>query len=379
MKARHLAAISRRIFQGIRHDKRTMAMIGIVPVAWMCVFGFAFSGDVKNVKVVVVNQDRGYSMGTTNVSIAATIVDKLQDDILRITEMDDPEQAIQQVKEGRSDGVIIFPANFTLRVLSRLINPRDNEQASISVRTDDSNVNIASTIKKRVADALLEAMNASGYSSPVNVDTSEPIYAKNARFVDAFVPGVVAFATYLVATLLTLISFVSERTTGTLERLLSTPLTEGEIVGGYALAFGLISILQVSILLGVAIVAFDVMIVGDVGLAFVIAALLAVVGQSLGILLSSAARRELQAVQFFPLIVIPAFLLSGVFWPIEAIPAWLRPASYLIPTTYAVEALRSVMLRGWGLERIGLDLATLAAFASFFLTLAVVSLRRGRR
>jgi len=379
MNARHLAAISRRILQGIRHDKRTMALIGIVPVAWMCVFGLAFSGDLKNIKVTLVNQDQGYSIMGKNLSISAAIVEALRDDVLKIVEMDSADQAVQEVSEGRSRGVIIFPANFTRRALAKLTNPQSTDQASIVVRTDDSNVNIASTIRKRVADSLMEAMSASGYSSPVSADASEPIYAKGARFVDAFVPGVLAFATYLVATLLTLISFVSERTTGTLERLLSTPLTPGEIVGGYGLAFGLISVIQVTILLVVAMAAFNVMIVGDVALAFLIPALLAISGQSLGILLSSAAKRELQAIQFFPLIVIPAFLLSGVFWPVEAIPAWLRPASYLIPTTYAVEALRSVMLRGWGLGKIVLHLIALVAFACFFLAAAVLHLSRGER
>ena len=222
-------------------------------------------------------------------------------------------------------------------------------------------------------------MSASGFGSPFTVDATDPIYAKNARFVDAFVPGVLVFATYLVATMLTLISFVGERTRGTLERLLSTPLTDGEIVTGYALAFGLVSILQVCLLLAVAILAFNIMIVGNLFLAFIIAALLAVTGQSLGILLSSAVKREVQAMQFFPLIVMPAFLLSGVFWPLEATPAWLRPASYFIPTTYAVEALRSVMLRGWGLDKIWLQLVALIVFAVVFLIAGAVSLRLGRR
>ncbi len=227
--------------------------------------------------------------------------------------MNDIDRAVEEVRDGRYRGVITFPANFTRTALMKFLNPSSKEHTAIGVRTDDSNVNIANAIKKQVADALLRAMNASGFGSPVTVDATDPIYAKNARFVDAFVPGVLAFATYLVATMLTLISFVGERTGGTLERLLSTPLTDGEIVAGYALAFGLVSILQVCLLLAVAILAFNIMIVGNLFLAFIIAALLAVTGQSLGILLSSAVKREVQAMQFFPLIVMPAFLLSGFF------------------------------------------------------------------
>jgi ABC-2 type transport system permease protein len=117
-------------------------------------------------------------------------------------------------------------------------------------------------------------------------------------------------------------------------------------------------------------------VVGNVLLAFLVVALLAVVSQALGILLSSLAKREGQAVQFIPFIILPVFLLSGVFWPIEAIPAWLRPLSYLVPPTYAVDACRAVILKGWGLDKIWIDVAVLVAFAALFLVMAALSLKR---
>src|SRR5665647_2824162 len=87
-------------------------------------------------------------------------------------------------------------------------------------------------------------------------------------------------------------------------------------------------------------------------------------------------RDRAQAIQFLPIVVLPAFLLSGVFWPIQAIPAWLRPVSYIIPTTYAVDAVRSVIIRGWGLDKIYPDVVALLIFASVFLVLATLLLRR---
>ena len=87
---------------------------------------------------------------------------------------------------------------------------------------------------------------------------------------------------------------------------------------------------------------------------------------------------EGQAIQFFPLIVLPTFLLAGIFWPVEAIPSWLRPLSYVIPPSYAVDAIRSVMLRGWGIGEIWVDLVAFLAFAVFFLSLAIWSLKRSR-
>ncbi|HHD16100.1 MAG TPA: ABC transporter permease, partial [Euryarchaeota archaeon] len=153
-------------------------------------------------------------------------------------------------------------------------------------------------------------------------------------------------------------------------------VTEGEVIFGYTVSFSIIGMIQVGILMTIAILAFGIIVEGNILLAFLIASLLAVVSVSLGILLSSLAKREAQAIQFYPLIVLPGFLLSGVFWPIEAMPYWLRPVSYMVPVTYAVNGLRSVLLRGWGITDIWVELAMLLAFAIVFQFLAVITLRK---
>jgi ABC-2 type transport system permease protein len=88
------------------------------------------------------------------------------------------------------------------------------------------------------------------------------------------------------------------------------------------------------------------------------------------------AKNEFQAIQFFPIILFPSILLSGVFWPIEAVPELIRPVSSFIPLTYAVDAMRSVMIRGWGIGNTWWDLLVLATFASVMLALSAYSLRK---
>ena len=249
---------------------------------------------------------------------------------------------------------------------------------TIKLLLDKSNINVAGEITKTVTDALMMTIKNAGSQLPITIDADDAIYGQGAEFIDFFVPGIIAFVVYLLTTLLTLITFVGERGTGTLDRLLATPIKESEIVGGYAIAFSIMGTIQAAVLLIVGIIIFDIMIVGNVLLAFAIIALLAITCQALGILLSSLATREAQAVQFLPFIVLPAFLLSGIFWPIEAIPTWLRPASYLVPPTYAVDACRGVFLKGWGFEKIWLDIVALLIIALVFLILAIWSLKRKR-
>ena len=380
MNIRRAFSVTKRIFRGLRNDRRTVGLMFIGPIIAMCVFGVAFSGDVKDVHVVVVNQDEGYQLQgiSVPVSISKMIIANFDKDVLKVDYVNTEEEGVKRVKEGGAYGLIVFPEHFTRDIYSKIQNPSLPVSTTIQVRLDKSNVNVANAIAKAVSDAVLKTMEDTVNSAPISVDADNAIYGKGAKFMDFFVPGIMAFVVFMLTTLLTLISFVEERTSGNLERLQATPLRESEIVVGYAIAFSIIGMLQSILLLVIGVTVFNIMIVGHIGLAFLVIALLAIVSLSLGILLSSLAKREAQAIQFFPLIVLPTFLLAGIFWPVEAIPSWLRPLSYAIPPSYAVDATRSVMLRGWGIGGIWVDIVALLGFAVAFLSLAVWSLQRGR-
>jgi len=380
MNIRRALSVTKRIFRGLTNDRRTVGLMFIAPIIAMCVFGLAFSGDVKDVHVVVVNHDEGYQIppAPVPVSISKMIISNFDKDVLKVDYVDSEEEGVSRVKEGGAYGLIVFPQDFTKNIYAKIKNLSLPLSTTIEVRLDKSNVNVANAIAKNVTDAVLMTIKETGNEAPVTVDAEDAIYGKGAKFMDFFVPGIMAFVVFLLTTLLTLISFVGERTSGNLERLQATPLRESEIVIGYAIAFSIIGMLQSVVLLTIGALVFNIMIVGNVFLAFLVIALLAVVSLSLGILLSSLARREAQAIQFFPIIILPTFLLAGIFWPVEAIPSWLRPLSYAIPPSYAVDAIRSVMLRGWGIGGIWVDLVALFGFAVAFLGLAVWSLKRRR-
>ena len=227
----------------------------------------------------------------------------------------------------------------------------------MALSLDGSNAQHVAHIQRNLQLALQRSVEGAGVRAPASIEP-DYVYAEGARYIDFFVPGIMAFAVMVLTTLLTLLAFVSERTSGTLTRLLATPVRGSEIVGGYALAFGLVAAIQAVVLLAVALWVFDAM--------------------SLGILLSAAARRELQAVQMIPLIIFPTFLLSGIFVPVESLPGWLSPFSWLIPPTYAVTALRDIMLRGWGLEHVWWQLGALVGFGLLFLSVAAMKIERQR-
>lgn len=377
MRVRRSLSVARRIFLGLRHDPRTVALILLGPIVAMFVFGLAFSGDVRHVRVGVVDLDAGMELpfiGT--MSLSARIVDNLDPAVIEAVEVESEAIAESMVRDGKLAALVVFPEGFTENVHRALDGSASGASARIRIRLDRTVFNVAAAVTRSFMDAVMTTVRESGRELPVSVDTDDPIYGRGASFMDFFVPGVMGFAGFMLTALLTILSFVAEKRGGTLDRLLATPLSEGELVAGYAAAFGLIGVVQALLLLGVAVAAFNVMIVGTVALAFFIIALLCVVSLSLGILLSTLAESELQAIQMIPLIVLPSFLLAGIFWPVEAIPPYLRPLSYLIPPYWAIDACRSIMIRGWGIGRIYPHALVLAAFAAVFLRLAVLTLRR---
>lgn len=364
MNALRVLAVARKVFQTLRHDPRTVALMLVAPIMAMLIFGFAFGSETTDVRTIVVNEDDG--------SLAAALVAQLDREALRIVEMDDAEAARAAVRDGEHTGAIIFAPGFTVRAAQGV--------GEIELFLDTTNNQLSGVIVREVAEAGQAVAAERGLAPPVapRVEYAHPA-AKDARFIDYFVPGVMAFAATLFTTLLTLLAFVGERTSGTLDRLRVTPVTEGEIVLGYELAFGLIAAVQGVLLLTIAILVYDVMMLGSLALAALIIVLMAIDAMGIGVLISAAAHREGQAIQMIPFIVLPVFLLSGIFVPIESLPGWLQPFSFALPPTWAIEGLRDVMLRGWGLERVRLHVAVLAGFAVLLTTLAIAGLRRARR
>ena len=378
MKIYRLFAVVERIFRNLKNDKRTLAEICVAPVFVMLVFGAAFSSQVHDVSLVIVNNDQGVSVppGDMPSKLSDKIISNLNTSVTPVKYADTVSQAVNMVENGKAYGVIIFPTNFTSDFYSKLQDRSNPSDTTVVLRLDKSNSNVADAISNTVNAAVLKTVTDIGSEMPISVNAGDAIYAQNARFIDFFVPGIMTFTVYQLTVLLTLLDFVRERTSGTLYRLTASPLKETEIVAGYTLAFSVVGMVQAALILIVAAVVFKITVVGNILLAFAAIALLAVVSVSLGVLLSSIARRETQAVQLIPFIILPVLLLSGIFLPVEGLPSWMRPAAYLLPTTYTADAVRSVLLKGWGLDKISIDIGVLLVFIVVFLVLAMLTLKR---
>ncbi|RKN50750.1 ABC transporter permease [Micromonospora endolithica] len=184
------------------------------------------------------------------------------------------------------------------------------------------------------------------------------------------------FFPFVIMFLVTSIAMLRERTTGTLERLLTTPLGKLDLLFGYGLAFGAAAAVQAAIASAVAYWVFGLDTAGDGLLVLLIAALNAVLAVALGLFCSAFARTEFQAVQFMPVVVVPQLLLCGLFVPRGEMAGWLQAVSDVLPLSYAVEALQEVGANAEPTGTMWRDLAVVAGSALLALVLAAATLRR---
>jgi len=181
---------------------------------------------------------------------------------------------------------------------------------------------------------------------------------------------------FVVMFLVTSIAMLRERTSGTLERLLTTPQGRLDLLLGYGLAFGLAAALQAVVTVTVATTVYGLEFEGSVSLVVLIAVVDAVLGVALGLLASAFARSEFQAVQFMPVIVLPQFFLCGLLVPVEQMDGWLQAIAHVLPLTYAVEALQEVGRYTEATGTMWADIAIVAGAALLALALAAATLRR---
>jgi ABC-2 type transport system permease protein len=380
MSLSRISAISGRIVAQFRRDHRTLGLIFVAPILIMGIFGYVFRAQEDTVtNVAVVNLDRPPAGQT---GLAQSVIDDLdRNDKLALNDMS-LDEAREAVRNGSRRVAVVFNEDFTARMTT-------DRRASLNVIVEGSNPTQAGSALSAVGQAVLQAApgvlretlpapirSAMPSGLPLQIETERLYGSEDIKALDFFAPMFIAYIAFFLVFLLTCVSFLRERTQGTMERLAASPVTRGELVIGYMLGFGFFSILQALVLLLFTVYALQVRYEGNL-LAVVVVTLALVLGAvNLGIFLSTFARNELQAVQFIPIVIIPQVLLSGLLWPVQDMPGWLQPLARAMPLTYAIDALTDIMIRGRTLLDNWVPLLVLVAFAAAAAVLAAGTMRR---
>jgi len=359
MSWQRVLALTLRIVRQFQHDRRTLALILIVPVLVLSLIGSIYRGSGQLARVAVVGGDSPFAR-----QVIALLAETPS---LHVTELE-REHALSALERRDVDGVLVLP--------SSPVQP--GGRPAVELILEGSHPSPAQATVSAVSSALPTAM-MQAISADGQVPRIEPHFLHGGpRFdqLDYAAPTFIGSLAFFFAFLLTSVSFLRERLQGSIERLIVSPLDRREIVLGYMLGFSLVATLQSILIIIFTVGVLDIHYAGELWLVVFLTILVTVGAVTLGIFLSALARTELQVVQLIPIVITPQGLLSGIIWPVDSLPRLLQWVAQAFPLTWTNEALRAVMIRGEGLDALGLHLAVLIGFAGGMAVLAMVTLRR---
>jgi len=363
MSGHRIRAITRRLLQGFRRDRRTLALLFVAPIVILGLLGYLMRGSSSSPSVGIANEDSG--------PLGAVVANALRHSSQITTSDINASDGDAKLRDGSLVAYVVLPSDFSQKAQSGTVAPevhiegsQPGEDAPVIRALQQAMISLASQVAGRNVNFQPQVKYLYGGA---NYDTLD-------YFGAAFVGLVVFFLVFVI----TIVSFLNERSQGTLERLMASPLRRGEIVLGYMLGFTVIALVQAAEVLIFSLAVLRIHNQGNVLLIFGMEALMAIAAVNLGIFLSMFARSEFQAVQFIPLVVVPQVLLSGIIFPVSTEPAALQYLSDVLPLTYAVNGMRDIMLKGADLtwSALQLDSAVVGGFCILLIAAGTATLRR---
>ena len=333
-------AIMIRILLQLAHDKRTIGLMILAPILVLTLMSFIFDGSDYHPKIGIINAPISF-------------VTKLEDNdvtVIRYFEND----AYNVLKSSKIDALINFESGIPKITLEG--SDPSKSQAVINLTQ--------SAISKSTPTVKTDITYLYGYENMTSFDNFGPI--------------LIGFFVFFFVFLIAGVAFLKERTTGTLERILATPLRRWEIAIGYLLGFGVFTIIQSALIAWFSINILNIMMVGSFSLVLLITILTAMVALTIGTFISAFANNELQVIQFIPIIVVPQVFFSGLF-DLSTMPPWLQSFGHFMPLWYSADALRNIMIRGKGWNDILFDVFILILICIIFTLANILALKKYRK
>ncbi|WP_028400270.1 ABC transporter permease [Ectobacillus panaciterrae] len=328
-----------RIIRQFFRDKRSLALMFGAPVLVLWLLSLVFASDAYKPKISLVN-------------VPAQFMDAMKKQNAVITE-DSEAKAKEKIKNGDIDGII----------------QGSNNKIAVTLEGSDPSKNSA------VLKVLQQSTEQPNQAKP---DIFYYHGSKDFSMFDSLGPVLIGFFSFFFVFLLSGIAFIRERLSGTLERLLSTPIRRWEIVIGYIIGFGIFAILQSVLIVSFSIYVLNMYMIGSIWSIWLTTCALSLTALTLGTFLSAYANNEFQMIQFIPLIVVPQLFFSGLF-PIDSMSEALQWLGKLLPLTYGADAMREIMIRNEGFGSIAGDLGILFLFSLVFAIGNVFALKKHRR
>ena len=351
-------------FIQMRRDRLTFVFVTIVPAMQLLLFGYAIQTDVRHQPMMVLDESRTVESR----ALTSAIVNTGTFDYAGVVQSRGEIQLA--IRTGRAKAVLVIPPNY-----ERMIKRGETARAQFIVDAADPTSSQAAMSGAQLAAAsrTQEILSERGRLRLPLEMTVRPWYNPAGRSAVFIVPGIVGVLLTVTMTIITSGAIVRERERGTLEQLIVTPIGKTSLMMGKLVPFVLVGYLQMTVVLLLAWAIFDVPLVGSIPLLYALASTFIAASLGVGLLVSTVARNQAQAMQMSFFFMLPNILLSGYMFPREAMPDLARWIGLALPLTYFLKVLRGILLKGSGLAELWREVATLAGMATL---LVIVSVRR---
>ena len=357
-----ILAIAKKVMKELLRDKRTLAMMFVAPVFIMWLMNLMFSAStVVNIKLAT--QDLPTSL--------VTKMDNL--DHVSVQTYNDIDQAKKDLADEKVDAVVSYKNG------EYQVDYANTDASKTSMTRQVLRTSIASEGSNQLMARIKQALPQLNLKAKVpEIKESYKYGDENTSFFTSMIPVLIGFVVFFFVFLISGMALLKERTSGTLERLLATPVKRSEIVYGYMLSYGLIAIFQTAVVVLAAIWLLDVEVVGNLFNVIIVNVVLALVALAFGILLSTLAKSEFQMMQFIPLVIMPQLFFSGII-PLSSMGNWAQTVGKFLPLTYSGDAMSQIILYGRGIGDVLPNIGVLLIFLVILTILNIVGLRRYRK
>lgn len=359
MKLRRLFAIVVKELRQLRRDRMTLAMIIGIPVMQLVLFGYAINFNLRGLSTGIA--DQANTSGSR-----ALVMDMLATGVIAPTaHVDTPQELMELIRRGKISIGLFVPPDFERRRL-------DGREA-VQVLVDGSDSNVQSAAAQLAQIPLQIPVYGSARAPPISVVS---FYNPERRTAVNIVPGLIGVILTMTMVLFTAVAIVRERERGNLELLIATPVTRSELMIGKVLPYAGIGLVQTTVVLLLGVWLFDVPIRGGVLDIYAAAVLLIFANLTLGLLISTRAKSQFQAMQMSFFLFLPSIFLSGFMFPFAGMPKIMQWLAEVLPLTHFLRLIRGVMLRGTSLFELWPELVALVAFTVVMMTIAITSFRK---
>jgi ABC-2 type transport system permease protein len=371
MKLRRLWAIVLKELRQLRRDRMTAAMIVGIPVIQLTLFGYAINTNVRGLHAGIADQ-------ANTAGSRALVMDMLATDVVEpVAKADTPQQLMELIRRGKISVGIVIPPDFERRryegreAVQILVDGSDTAVQSAVIQLAQVPVN--SSAQAPITSAARVPATSTPPTGAVNVVS---FYNPERRSAVNIVPGLIGVILTMTMVLFTAIAIVRERERGNMELLIATPLTSAELMIGKVLPYIAIGFIQTSVVLALGIWLFKVPVIGSFFDVYITAGLLILANLSMGLLISTRAQSQFQAMQMAFFVLLPSILMSGFMFPFAGMPKPIQYFAEILPLTHFLRLIRGVMLRGGSLRELWPDVAALLAFTFVMMTLAIMRFRK---